>query len=95
MLCVAGKPYDTLEEVIGISGEAGRGSLKDFGVGYREVALRSDGSLDIDAALRALSPRVKLALIQRSRGYDWRPSLSVEQIDAAARAIHEARRTCA
>ena len=91
MLCVAGKPYDTLEEVIGISGEAGRGSLKDFGVGYREVALRSDGSLDIDAALRALSPRVKLALIQRSRGYDWRPSLSVEQIDAAARAIHEAR----
>ena len=91
MLAAAGKPYDTLEEVIGIAGEAGNGSLRDFGVGYREVALREDGDIDIDGVLGNLAPSVKLVLIQRSRGYDWRPSLSVEQIDAAIKAIHRLR----
>ena len=91
MLAAAGKPYDTLEEVIGIAGEAGNGSLRDFGVGYREVALREDGDIDIDGVLENLAPSVKLVLIQRSRGYDWRPSLSVEQIDAAIKAIHRLR----
>lgn len=91
MLAAAGKPYDTLEEVIGIAGEVGNGSLRDFGVGYREVALREDGDIDIDGVLGNLAPSVKLVLIQRSRGYDWRPSLSVEQIDAAIKAIHRLR----
>ena len=91
MLAAAGKPYDTLEEVIGIAGEVGNGSLRDFGVGYREVALREDGDIDIDGVLENLAPSVKLVLIQRSRGYDWRPSLSVEQIDAAIKAIHRLR----
>ena len=91
MLAAAGKPYDTLEEVIGIAGKAGNGSLRDFGVGYREVALREDGDIDIDGVLGDLAPSVKLVLIQRSRGYDWRPSLSVEQIDAAIKAIHRLR----
>ena len=91
MLAAAGKPYDTLEEVIGIAGEAGNGSLRDFGVGYREVTLREDGDIDIDGVLGNLAPSVKLVLIQRSRGYDWRPSLSVEQIDAAIKAIHRLR----
>lgn len=87
MLSGAGKPYDTMEEVIGIAGEAGCGSLKDFGVSYREVPLK-DGRMDIDGILAALTPDVKLVLLQRSRGYDWRPSLSVEELNAAIDAIH-------
>ena len=91
LLAAAGKPYDTLEEVIGIEGEAGNGSLRDFGVGYRETPLLPDGGIDIDGVLSQLAPEVRLVLIQRSRGYDWRPSLSVAQIDAAIEAIHRAR----
>lgn len=87
MLSGAGKPYDTMEEVIGIAGEAGCGSLKDFGVNYRQVELK-DGRIDIEAILAAMDPTVKLILIQRSRGYDWRASLSVAEINAAIDAIH-------
>lgn len=87
MLSAAGKPYDTLEEVIGVAGEAGCGSLKDFGVSYRQVEMKG-GALDIEGILSALTPEVKLVLIQRSRGYDWRPSLSVRQINEAIDAIH-------
>ena len=74
LLSGAGKPYDTMEEVIGLTGEAGSGSLKDFGIHYRQVDLK-DGRLDIEGILEALTPDVKLVLLQRSRGYDWRPSL--------------------
>ena len=88
MLSGAGKPYDTMEEVIGIAGEPGCGSLKDFGINYREVPLK-DGRMDIPAILENLTPDVKLVLLQRSRGYDWRPSLSVEELNAAIDAIHE------
>jgi len=87
MLSAAGKPYDTLEEVIGTAGEPGCGSLKDFGVGYKQVEMKN-GKLDIDGILEALTPDVKLVLIQRSRGYDWRPSLSVREINEAIEAIH-------
>ena len=91
LLSAAGKPYDTLEEIIGIAGGAGNGSLKDFGVGYAQADLASDGALDIPQIVRKLTPDVKLVLIQRSRGYDWRPSLSVPAIDRAIDAIHEVR----
>ena len=87
MLSGAGKPYDTMEEVIGIAGESDCGSLKDFGVSYREVSLK-DGRMDIEGIIAALTPDVKLVLLQRSRGYDWRPSLSVEELNAAIDAIH-------
>ena len=87
MLSGAGKPYDTMEEVIGIAGESGCGSLKDFGISYREVPLK-DGRMDIEGIIAALTPDVKLVLLQRSRGYDWRPSLSVEELNAAIDAIH-------
>lgn len=89
LVSAAGKPYDTLEEVIGIAGQPGQGSLKDFGVAYRQVELTKDGRLDVPAILDALDERARLVLIQRSRGYDWRPSLSVREIGEAARAIHE------
>ncbi len=91
MLSAAGRPYDTLEEVIGLAGEPGGGSLKEFGIGYDEAALLEDGSLDLQAILAKLTPEVKLVLIQRSRGYAWRPSLSVEEIDAAIDRIHALR----
>lgn len=91
MLAAAGKPYDTLEQVIGIAGEPGNGSLRDFGIGYRQAELRPDGGIDVDAVLKNLAPSVKLVLIQRSRGYDWRPSLSVDEIDGAIDAIHNRR----
>lgn len=83
MLSVTGKPYDTLEEVIGIRGESGNGSLKDFGIEYREVTLKPDGSIDygaIEAALREYGDRVKVVFIQRSKGYMIRPTLTVDQI---------------
>ena len=87
MLSGAGKPYDTMEEVIGIAGEPGSGSLRDLSVSYRQVELR-DGKIDVEGILAVLTPEVKLVLLQRSRGYDWRPSLSVEELNAAIDAIH-------
>ena len=88
LMSAAGKPYDTLEEIIGIQGESGTGSLKDYGIGYKQVEL-SNGKPDIPEILNNLTPDVKLVLIQRSRGYDWRPSLSVEEINRVIDAIHE------
>lgn len=92
MLSVTGKPYDTLDEVIGISGEAGRGSLADFGVTYREVALSSDGSVDKESVLRAIDEtkeRLKVVFLQRSKGYMDRPTLSVGEIGELAALVHE------
>ena len=83
MLAITGKPYDTLEEVVGISGQPGNGSLADFGVGYRQVDLLSDGSIDFDKAdeiIKAEASRVKVVFIQRSKGYLDRPTLTVEKI---------------
>ncbi|MBR5156360.1 MAG: methionine gamma-lyase family protein [Clostridia bacterium] len=79
MLSVTGRPYDTLEEVIGIRGE-GNGSLADWGVKYREVALKPDGTPDLDAIRANITPDVRLIEIQRSKGYDWRKSLLIEDI---------------
>lgn len=79
MLSVAGAPYDTLEEVIGIRGE-GQGSLKDFGVEYRQLELTPAGSIDWQALETSIQPQTRLVLIQRSCGYSWRPSLSIEEI---------------
>ena len=78
MLCVTGTPYDTIHNVIGISGE-GMGSLKDFGVSYDEIPLK-DGKPDLSAIANAVDESVTMVYIQRSRGYDLRPSLTVEEI---------------
>ncbi len=91
LLAASGRPYDTLEQVIGISGEPGMGSLKDFGVGYDEVELTPDGHMDIPGILGKLDARTQLVTIQRSRGYAWRPCLSVDEIGEVARAIHSRR----
>jgi cystathionine beta-lyase family protein involved in aluminum resistance len=80
MLAVAGAPYDTLEEVIGLRGQ-GQGSLKDFGVQYRELDLTALGTIDWEALASAIQPHTRLVHIQRSCGYDWRPSLSLQDIE--------------
>ncbi len=83
LLSLTGKPYDTLDEVIGIAGESGRGSLLDFGVKYRAVPLLPDGSPDEAGIIEALADKsVKVAFIQRSKGYLDRPTLSVAEIGA-------------
>lgn len=87
MLSLTGSPYDTMEEVIGIRGEAGRGSLKDFGVKYEQVDLLDDGTPDL-AAIAERAKGKKVGYIQRSRGYSLRPSFTIgviEQIIKAAR----------
>jgi cystathionine beta-lyase family protein involved in aluminum resistance len=79
MLAIAGHPYDTLEEVIGLRGE-NQGSLADFGVSYRELALTEQGTIDWEGLAMTIKPNTRLALIQRSCGYSWRSSLSIEEI---------------
>ncbi len=79
MLCVTGTPYDTIHGVIGITGQ-GMGSLKDFGVIYDEVLLK-DERLDYEAIESAVDDSVTMVYIQRSRGYELRPSLSVDEIE--------------
>ncbi|MBQ4207970.1 MAG: methionine gamma-lyase family protein, partial [Clostridia bacterium] len=82
MLCVTGMPYDTIQSVIGISKQPASGSLKDFGIAFEKVDLLSDGSVDIDGALRALQSNssVKMVYIQRSRGYSLRDTVSIDEI---------------
>ncbi len=80
LLAITGKPYDTLEEVIGIAGEDGNGSLKDFGVSYEQIDL-INGDIDRDKIKEALEEKkVRAVMIQRSKGYGWRPTFSAEKI---------------
>ncbi|CAN7692092.1 methionine gamma-lyase family protein [Paenibacillus sp. LjRoot56] len=88
LLYITGKPYDTLHKVIGKPGD-GTGSLQDFGIGYGEVALLEDGSPDWPAITAAIQPNTKVIGIQRSRGYSWRPSFTVEQIGEMVRFVKE------
>ena len=78
MLAPAGKPYDTLEEVIGI--RPSKGSLAEYGVTYRQVDLLEDGTFDYENIRKAINEKTKVATIQRSKGYQTRPTLSVERI---------------
>lgn len=78
ILSPVGKPYDTLEGVIGI--KESKGSLKEFGISYAQVDLKEDGSFDLEGIKKAIKPNTKLVEIQRSRGYDLRKTLSVEEI---------------
>ncbi len=89
LLSPVGKPYDTLEEVIGI--RESKGSLKEYGISYKQVDLLSDGSFDYEAIRAAICDRTKLVTIQRSKGYQTRPTLSVERIGELIRFIKEIR----
>ncbi len=79
MLAVAGRPYDTLEEVIGLRGD-NQGSLKDFQIDYRQLDLTAQGTIDWQGLNTAVTSKTRLVLIQRSCGYSWRQSLSIEDI---------------
>lgn len=87
LLSISGKPYDTLEEVIGI--RPSNGSLAEYGVSYRQVDLLADGSFDFDGIRAAIRPNTKLVEIQRSKGYQTRPTLSVQAIAEAIRFVKD------
>ncbi len=86
LLAIAGPPYDTLEEVIGLRG-LGQGSLLDFGIHYRQLELTQTGSVDWDALETAIWDKTRVALIQRSCGYSWRPSLAIADIAKIVRLV--------
>ena len=93
MLSITGRPYDTLEEVIGLRGD-GQGSLAEFGVLYDELPLMPGGGVDQAALDAALAIPRRLILIQRSCGYSWRPSLSVAEIGRLCERIHARQPDC-
>ena len=86
LLAVAGTPYDTLEEVIGLRGQ-GQGSLSELGVSYRELTLTPAATIDWDALATAIRPNTRLVLIQRSCGYSWRSTLTITEIEKIIRIV--------
>ncbi|KIV60177.1 methionine gamma-lyase family protein [Aneurinibacillus migulanus] len=80
LLYITGAPYDTLEEIVGARGH-GKGSLKEFGVGYTAVPLNSEGDIDKEAIAQAVHKNTKVIGIQRSRGYADRPSFTIAKIE--------------
>lgn len=88
MLAVAGTPYDTLEEVIGLRG-LNQGSLADFGINYQELALTKQGTVNWQALGQAVGDRTRLVLIQRSCGYSWRESLSIADIEKIVQLVKQ------
>ncbi|MCM3237609.1 methionine gamma-lyase family protein [Heyndrickxia oleronia] len=79
LLYITGKPYDTLEEIVGIRG-SGIGSLKEFNIDYNAVLLNSEGKVDFAAVKHAIKPNTKMIGIQRSKGYANRPSFTINEI---------------
>ncbi len=88
ILFAAGRPYDTLLEAIGIEGSAS-GSLREFNIGFRQIELKEDGGIDIDALKTELRSKPKMVYFQRSRGYAWRNSTLPEQMKPAFDVIKE------
>lgn len=86
MLCVTGTPYDTIQPVIGIAdSDKDMGSLKDYGINYKQVDLDKNGRIDLAAIEKAVDDSIKMVYIQRSRGYNLRASLSVDEIGKIVR----------
>ncbi|MGI6192931.1 MAG: aminotransferase class I/II-fold pyridoxal phosphate-dependent enzyme, partial [Christensenellales bacterium] len=90
LLSITGKPYDTLETTIGISGDS-LSSLKAMGVAYSQVELGEDGGIDVKASINAIHEKTKVVHIQRSRGYAWRRALTVAEIGRGIAAIKAAK----
>lgn len=93
MVSVSGAPYDTLQAVIGVRGDSPR-SLLRRGIKYQEVPLLPDGTLDFEGIARGITPTTKMAIIQRSRGYSWRPSLTINQMAKAISVIRKRNPNC-
>lgn len=88
LIYCTGSPYDTLEEVIGIRGE-GKGSLREFGITYRQVELTEEGSIDLETLRNTISDKTRMITIQRATGYGWRKAITIDEIAEAARMIKE------
>ncbi len=90
LLCVTGKPYDTLEQAVG--GEEGFGSLQEYGVKYREIPLRND-TIDLARVLSVLAEdkSIRMVYAQRSRGYAWREAVSMETFAEVFQAVKQCR----
>jgi len=86
LIYCTGKPYDTLEEVIGIRGE-GKGSLKDFGVSYKQVELKEDGTIDFETLKQAISENTRVVTVQRATGYGWRKAITIPEIEEWAKFV--------
>ncbi|MGF1460695.1 MAG: aminotransferase class I/II-fold pyridoxal phosphate-dependent enzyme [Leptolyngbyaceae cyanobacterium] len=86
LLAVAGSPYDTLEEVIGLRSNH-QGSLKEFGITYRELSLNPDGCVDWNRLEESVTAQTRMVLIQRSCGYSWRRSLEIAEIERIVKAV--------
>ena len=93
LLSVTGRPYESLEEVIGLRGN-GQGSLLDFGVNYEEISLKNDGNIDFVALEKALKIPRKLIFIQRSCGYTWRPSFGIKVVKEICCLCHKIQPDC-
>lgn len=87
LIYCTGKPYDTLEEVIGIRGE-GKGTLKEFGVTYKQVELTPEGNIDLAALKDAIGPNTRMVTCQRATGYGWRKAITVDEIEEWASFVH-------
>ncbi len=90
LLAATGKPYDTMDEVIGLTG-SGIGSLKEMGVSYSHVEMGSDGLIDVEGVMNAIRDNTRVVLIQRSRGYAWRATLRPQDMQALIAAVRERR----
>ena len=88
LIYCTGNPYDTLEEVIGLRGE-GKGSLKEFGVTYKQVELTPEGEIDLAALKSAISEKTRMITVQRATGYGWRKAITIPQIQQWAKFVKE------
>lgn len=90
LIYCTGTPYDTIETVIGLKNyEPGNGSLKDYGVTFKQVELLPDGSIDLEGLKNAISDKTKMITLQRSTGYGWRKAITIDQIEEWASFVNE------
>ncbi|MDI6601765.1 MAG: methionine gamma-lyase family protein [Thermoanaerobacteraceae bacterium] len=87
LIYATGVPYDTMKTVI--DGRVGEGSLKEYNVIYKEIALRDDGTIDIENLLKNINSKTKVVMFQRSKGYSWRPSIEIDSLEMAIRSVKE------
>jgi len=93
LVSASGPPYDTLQTVIGTKGNSPRSLLKR-GIKYREIPLLPEGGLDLEGIAKGITSQTKMAIFQRSRGYSWRPSLSIRELAAGVKAVRSANPEC-
>lgn len=86
MISCTGAPYDTIEETIGIRGE-GKGSLKEFGISYKQIELTPKGTIDLKTLKEAIGPKTKMVYLQRATGYGWRKAISIEEIEECTKFV--------